>query len=486
MNQLNWVKTRSGCAALAIAVALAWGSAGFGGAFAADATGPGSLDKSFGAGTADGTPDGVASTSLGDGDDIANGIATAPDGKVVVVGNRNNGKSNDIVVLRYAKDGTLDASFGKAEDGTPDGVVNISLGEGDDFATDVAVQTDGKIVVAGYHQEGASTNIAVLRLNTDGTLDSSFGKANDGTPDGVVNISLGDGNDIANAVGLTADGKVVIAGTTVAKDGTSNIVIGRLNTDGTADAKFGVDGSDGTPDGFTAVSLGDGNDVGEDLAVAQDGKIVVVGTHGPKGNTNIAVLRFTADGTLDPSFGKANDGTPDGVASFSLGDGSDEANAVALTADGKIVVAGDSVSKDGSTNVILARLNADGSLDEAFGVSEDGTPNGFVATSLGAGNDYATDVTMDKNGNIIVAGYHQKGSSTNIAVLRYNPKGELDEAFGTADDGTPNGIVNLSLGDGDDTANGVVMQGDALIVVGGVTTAKDGSKNITVVRLIGQ
>lgn len=485
MSYLNWAGARSGCAALAIAVALACGPVSLAGAWAADA-GPGSLDTTFGAGTSDGTPDGVASTSLGDGDDIANGIATTADGKVVIVGNRNNGKSNDIVVLRYAKDGTLDAGFGKANDGTPDGVVNISLGEGNDFATDVAVQPDGKIVVAGYHEEGTSTNIAVLRLNTDGTLDAGFGKGNDGTPDGIVNISLGDGNDIANAVGLTADGKIVIAGTTTAKDGSSNIVVGRLNADGTADAKFGVDGSDGTPDGFTAVSLGDGNDVAEDIAVAKDGTIVVAGTHGPKGNSNIAVLRLTADGVLDKSFGVANDGTPDGVASFSLGEGSDEANALALTADGKIVVAGDSIAKDGSTNVVIARLNADGSLDEAFGVAEDGTPNGFVATSLGAGNDYATDVVMDKNGNIVVAGYHQEGNSTNIAVLRYTPKGELDEAFGTANDGTPNGIVNLSLGEGDDTASGVVMQGDTMIVVGGVTTAKDGSKNIAVIRLLGQ
>ena len=485
MSYLNWASARGGCAALAIAVALACGPASLHGAFAADA-GPGSLDKTFGAGTSDGTPDGVASTSLGDGDDIANGIATTADGKVVIVGNRNNGKSNDIVVLRYSKDGTLDADFGKSNDGTPDGVVNISLGEGNDFGTDVAVQADGKIIVAGYHEEGTSTNIAVLRLNTDGTLDASFGKGNDGTPDGIVNISLGDGNDIANAVGLTADGKIVIAGTTTAKDGSSNIVVGRLNADGTADAKFGVDGSDGTPDGFTAVSLGDGNDVAEDIAVAKDGTIVVAGTHGPKGNSNIAVLRFTADGKLDPSFGKSADGTPDGVASFSLGEGSDEANALALTADGKIVVAGDSVAKDGSTNVVIARLNADGTLDEAFGVADDGTPNGFVSTSLGAGNDYATDVVMDKNGNIVVAGYHQEGNSTNIAVLRYTPKGELDEAFGTANDGTPNGIVNLSLGEGDDTASGVAIQGDTMIVVGGVTTAKDGSKNIAVIRLLGQ
>jgi uncharacterized delta-60 repeat protein len=453
-------------------------------AIAADAQGPGSLDISFGAGTDDGTPAGIVSTSLGDGDDMANDIATTTDSKIVVVGNRNNGKSNDIVIVRYNADGTFDTSFGKSEDGTPDGVVNISLGDGNDFATSVAIQPDGKILVGGYHEEGSSTNMVVLRVNADGTLDQSFGTADDGTENGIVNISLGDGNDIGRSVALAADGKIVLAGDSVSKDGSSNMVVARLNADGSPDASFGKDGADGTPDGFAAVSLGDGNDIANDVAVAADGKIVVAGTHGPEGNSNMAVLRLNADGTFDEGFGTANDGTPNGVVSLSLGEGSDVTRGVALAADGKIVVAGDSKSADGSTNVIVARLNADGGLDAAFGVAEDGTPNGVAATSLGEGNDYATGVVLEGDGDIVVAGYHEEGSSTNIAVLRYKSDGSLDQEFATSDDGTPNGIANISLGDGNDMASGVALQGDKLIVVGGTTVAKDGSKNIAVIRLI--
>ena len=103
---------------------------------------------------------------------------------------------------------------------------------------------------------------------------------------------------------------------------------------------------------------------------------------------------------------------------------------VALQADGKIAVVGDSAAADGSSNFVLARLNADGTPDEAFGVSEDGTPNGFVSTSLGEGNDFATGLAIQTDGKLVVAGYHQEGESTNIAVARYTATGELDQSFG--------------------------------------------------------
>lgn len=453
---------------------------------AAGTQGPGTLDTSFGSTADDGTPAGVVSTSLGEGDDVASGIAAGADGKIVVVGNRNNGKSNDIVILRYNTDGSLDSGFGKGEDGTPDGVVNISLGDGNDFSTSVALQADGKIVVAGYHEEGNSTNIAVLRVNADGTLDQGFGTANDGTENGIVNISLGDGNDIARSVTIQADGKIVVAGDTVTKDGSSNMLVARLNADGSPDAGFGKEGADGTPEGFVSISLGNGNDVVNDLVIAPDGKIVITGTHGEKDNSNMAVARLNADGTVDEGFGTADDGTPNGVVSISLGDGSDIARGVAISPDGKIVVTGESKSKDGSTNVIVVRVNGDGTLDDGFALSDDGTPNGVASTSLGNGNDYATDVVLQKDGKIVVAGYHEEGSSTNVAVLRFNPDGTLDEAFGVAEDGTPNGIVNLSLGEGNDMASGVALQGDKLILVGGTTVAKDGSKNIALMRLLAE
>lgn len=231
--------------ALALVASIAWAAGG-----------AGTLDASFGAGEEDGTPAGVVATSLGNGDDIAEDLSVGADGIVTVVGNRHNGESNDIVIVRYTAEGAFDAGFGVGEDdGTPNGVVNISLGEGNDFGTAIATQADGKVIVAGYHDEGASTNMVVLRVNTDGTLDDSFGTADDGTANGIVNISLGDGNDVARDVVLQADGKIVLVGDSVVADGSTNIIVARLNADGSVDDSFGQS-EDGTPNGFVATSLG--------------------------------------------------------------------------------------------------------------------------------------------------------------------------------------------------------------------------------------
>ncbi len=456
-----------------------------GSAWAAD--GAGALDPSFGAGAEDGTPAGVVAASLGNGDDVANDLAVGADGSVLVLGNRTADTGNDIVLVRYTADGSFDASFGVGkDDGTPDGVVDISLGAGDDFGTATAVQADGKVLVAGYHVDGTSTNIFVLRVNADGTLDQSFGAADDGTPNGIVNLSFGDGNDVARDIAVQADGKIVVVGDSVVADGSTNIIVARLNADGTPDASFGK-AEDGTPDGSVETSLGKGDDKASAVALQADGKIVVAGTHvAEDGSSNILVARYDATGAPDATFGTAKDDSPDGFVNISLGAGNDVAVDVALQADGKIDVAGNTVAADGSSNIVLARLGTDGTPDGTFGKGDDGTPDGFVQTSLGKGNDFATGLAVQADGKAVVVGYHQDTTGTNIAVARYDADGVLDQSFGTADDGTENGIVNLSLGQGDDTASRVALQGDKLIVVAGTTTAADGSKNIAVLRLTAQ
>ena len=286
---------------------------------------------------------------------------------------------------------------------------------------------------------------------------------------------------------MQADGKIVIAGNSVTADGSANIIVARLNADGSVDESFGQS-DDGTPNGFVASSLGNGDDTATALVLQADCKIVVAGNRiAEDGSSNMIVARYDAAGVPDATFGASgDDGTPEGFVNISLGDGNDVARDVALQADGKVVLVGDSVTADGSSNFVLARLNADGTPDDSFGVAEDGTPNGFVSTSLGEGNDFATGLAVQTDGKLVVAGYHQEGGSTNIAVARYDANGDLDQTFGTSDDGTENGIVNISLGDGDDMGNAIAIQGDKLVVVAGTITATDGSKNIAVLRLTAQ
>lgn len=439
----------------------------------------GSLDPSFGSGTDDGTPAGVVGTWLGKGDDVANDLISQPDGKVVVVGNHASGSGSDMFIARYNADGTLDQGFGTGADGIPRGFVVISLGDTDDFATTVALQPDGHIVVGGYHKAGNGTDMVALRVAPDGTPDTRFGKAKNG----ILTVSLGDGSEDVRGMAVTADGRIVLAGNMVGKDGSTNMVVVRLNADGTPDTRF-APGSGQTPDGFNAVELGTGQDVVDDMALASDGKIVLVGTHGAKGSANIAVIRLDPDGALDQSFGTADDGTPNGVVNLSLDAGDDVGRGVAIDPKGRIVVVGDSVGKDGTTDVVVARLKPDGDADQEFAVAEDGLPKGASRTSMGSGNDNATDVVLDSEGHIIVAGYHQQDGRSRVSVLRFDDDGKLDESFGAAQAETPKGTVGVAIGEGNALANGITLQGDKLILVGGGTTTGNGNSNIALVRLL--
>lgn len=389
----------------------------------------GTLDTSFGAdGNSDGTPDGVVNLDLGTSSDDAKAVAIQADGKIVVAGNSTpTGGSSNVVLARLDKNGKLDATFGADgnADGTPDGVVQVSFGNGDDAVDAIAIQLDGKIVVAGdtTSNSGGSQNMMVARVNANGSLDATFGAGNaDGTPDGVVSLSLGAGNDEAKAVAIQADGRIVIAGNTVGSDDSSNIAVARLNGDGSLDATFGVGNADGTPDGVVAISLSNGDDKAKAVALQADGKILVGGvTVAADNSSNVAVARLNSDGTADVSFGAGTaDGTPDGSVSLSFGAGDDKLKGLLVQADGKILIAGSNTAADGSSNAVVARLNSNGALDSSFGEdSSDGTPDGVVSISLGSGDDSAEALALQADGKILIAGDHvASDGSSNIFVAR--------------------------------------------------------------------
>lgn len=456
----------------------------------------GSLDTHFGK-ASDGTPDGIVSLSLGNGDDSAKAMVVQADGKIIVAGtSTSTGGSSNIVIERFNSDGTLDATFGADgnSDGTPDGVVNLDLGTSSDDAKAVAIQADGKIVVAGNSTPtGGSSNVVLARLDKNGKLDATFGADGnaDGTPDGVVQVSFGNGDDAVDAIAIQQDGKIVVAGDTTSNtgNGSQNMVVARVNANGSLDASFGAGTADGTPDGVVSLSLGAGNDEAKAVAIQANGKIVIAGnTIGSDNSSNIAVARLNGDGSLDATFGVGNaDGTPDGVVAVSLSNGDDKAKAVALQADGKILVGGVTLAADNSSNVAVARLNSDGTADASFGAgTADGTPDGSVAVSFGAGDDKLKGLVVQADGKILIAGSNTAADgSTNAVVARFNSNGALDSSFGEdSSDGTPNGVVSISLGSGDDSAEALALQADGKILIAGDHVASDGSSNIFVARLI--
>ena len=342
-------------------------------AWAAD----GDLDTTF-------SGDGILTTAIGAGNDAASSVVLQSDGKIVVAGYSYNGSNYDIAVVRYNTDGSLDTSFGTG------GKVTTAIGLGNDYAESVVVQSDGKIVVAGYSHNGSNYDIAVVRYTDTGSLDTTF------SGDGILTTTIGSRDDYAESVVVQSDGKIVVAG--FYNNGSGNLLtVVRYTDTGSLDTSFSGDGKQVTSDATRGYSV-----------VLQGDKIVVAGYSYNGSNNDIAVVRYNTDGSLDTSF--SGDGTV--TTAIAISGGHDEANSVVVQGDGKIVVAG--YSYNGSNyDLAVVKYNTDGSLDTSF------SGDGQVTTAIGLGEDLARSVMLQGDGNIVVAGYSYNGSNNDFAVVRY-------------------------------------------------------------------
>jgi uncharacterized delta-60 repeat protein len=371
---------------------VAAGTGGFG-EFAVARYGPnGRLDDTF-----DG--DGRVTTDVTDGADWANAIVLQEDGMIVAAGTAGFRR---FALVRYGTGGALDPTFG---DG---GVVvtNVVPGDDDEVIEDVAVQLDGKIVVAGFVIRRGGFRFTVARYEADGDLDPSF------SDDGKVITRFTEGWDEAQAVALQEDGKIVAAGTA----NQHRFAVARYETDGTLDTTFGGDG-------MTTANLvpGQGFEVANDVAIQADGKIVAAGEAGAMSREissrsrrtaepgSFAVVRFHDDGSLDTGFGG------DGSVQTSFSRRIDRARGVAIQTDGKILAIGSAGEKafgDSDVRFALARYEPDGSLDDTFG------GDGRILTNVTEKRDIAHAVALD-DGRFVVAG-RAGGFNSTFAVLRYS------------------------------------------------------------------
>ncbi|HKD19587.1 MAG TPA: S-layer homology domain-containing protein, partial [Thermoanaerobaculia bacterium] len=381
---------------------------------------------------------------FGSRSDQAVAAAVQADGKIVVAGSVF-GPTNDFLLARYNADGTLDASFGSA------GIVTTDFAGGDDRATAVAIQTDGKIVAAGWAITGAATrrDFALARYNTDGSLDATFGVG------GKVTTDFYQRPDTANAVVIQGDGKIVVGGTT-----RNSIVhqtqfgLARYNTDGSLDAGFGTGGLVST----TILGL---DDEIFSLALQADGKIVAGGYTQISGlNYDFAVARYSGvDGSLDAGFGTG------GIVTTDFAGGDDEVAALVIQADGKIVVGGSSLDAGSGYDFALARYSGvDGSLDASFG------SGGKVTTDFSGGYDAAGSLVMQPGGSLLVAGVATSGSgNSDFGLARYHvADGSLDATFGTG------GKVTTDFSGGLDEATAVLLTASRIVAVGLATNPVTG------------
>ena len=296
--------------------------------------------------------------------------------------------------------GLPDPGFGAS------GKVVTSMGSGNDQAYAEAIQPDGKIVLAGYSNSGATDDFVVARYNFNGTLDTSFGTG------GKVVSGIGASDDDGYAIALQPDGKIVVGGASYTSGNNSTFGLIRYNTNGTLDTSFGSGGK------VTSTLGGPHESVGT-LGIQPDGKIVAGGSSDLGGGQyDFALVRYNPNGSLDATF----NGT--GKVTTPIGSSDDHIRDIVLQADGKIVVAGD--THNGSNyDFVIARYNGNGSLDTSFNTT------GKVVTPIGGGDDAGISIAVQADGKFVVGGYSSNGTNLDFALVRYNTNGSLDTSFGT-------------------------------------------------------
>lgn len=368
----------------------------------------GTLDPTFGSG-------GRVKTVFPNGS-YANAVAFATDGTIVAVGAAAGPSNNgEFAVARYLSDGSPDSTF------SGNGRLTTAIAGGGDEAASVAIQSDGRIVVAGNDNR---QRFAVVRYMPDGSRDQSFGRH------GVVRTNLTPGQDLGYDVAIQDNGKIVVVGS----EGTgSAFAIVRYLPDGDLDPAFVGDGTRSIVPGGVARAV----------VLQPDGKILVTGYNG----RGLVLARLRSNGSLDPTF--AGDGIASGVAwaIFPL--------TLALQSNGKIVVGGDfDIFRTG-----LARFTPNGRLDPTFG------GDGIQVNRFGGGEQNFTSIAIQPNGRIVGAGHvgpHEFGDAVvpRMFVGRFLPDGSLDLSWGN------DGKVFTTF-PGGASAESLALQNDGRVVVAG-------------------
>jgi uncharacterized delta-60 repeat protein len=386
--------------------------------------------------------DGIVVTDFEAGSyDVAWGLAVQRDGKVVLAGETQSATNNSFALVRYDAKGALDGTF----DG--DGKVRTDFTPTSSEEADaVALQPDGKIVAAGFVAipgSGTSLDFALVRYNADGALDPSF----DG--DGKVVTNFGSGHDWALAVEVQADGKIVAAGMSRPPgSGPFSFAVARYNADGSLDSTFDGDGRVVTP------IAGNPSYTARDIALQADGKLLVGGS--PQNGIGGVLVRYTPAGAIDATF----DG--DGIVTTAASG----FERVAVQKDGKILAAG-------TSSLGILRIDPDGSVDSSFG------ENG-VASAPGSSSAFSTGVAVQPDGKIVAGGIGAAGHD--FAVARFKPNGDPDTTFGSGE--SVKSVVG-GPGGSDESSELQIAPDGKIVLAGGSRTTESGPFDFAAVRYLG-
>ena len=404
--------------------------------------GPGDVDSQFGA---SGT--GVTLSTFVGAAPYGLAVIQQSDGKIVVAGAAR--ASGVMYVARYNADGSPDSSFHSS------GFTTIPLSNGPGAAYALLQQPDGKLVITGSGQNNRAgdNDIVVVRMNADGSLDTTFATT------GIASVTGGGLDEFGAAIIRQSDGKLLVAGTSNTNRNYDYEFV-RFNVDGTIDNTFGSSGK-------LYVDVGGFDDQANAMVQQADGAIVATGySRTSSGQTNISAVRLSAAGALDTTFGTG------GKLTISFGTQSSSGSAIAQQSDGKLLIAGAVAevpatgTSASSTDSVLLRLNANGTADSSFASA------GRFVKDFG-GQDFFSAVLVDPSGVIYAGGRLQRAAATapnDEFVARFSAAGVLDTSYGNAgvarvDCGT---LASLSAC----TGYAMTRQADGKIVITGYDTAQ--------------
>ena len=401
--------------------------------------------------------------TIGTGDSVANAIALQADGSIVAGGYATNSNIQQFALARFTSGGDLDtASFNSQGTYGAPGTVMTVVGSNVSVIQALAIQPDGRIVAAGTSSGGTPAEVALARYNSDGSPDTNFNPTGSGVSAGTLVTAIGTGDSFAYGLTLDADSKIIVAGQ--AENGSvKGFALARYSTDGTLDNTFGSKGN-----GTVITPVGSGAARAEAVAMQPDGKIVAVGfTTDSNSRKVLALVRYNADGSLDAGFGTGGIVmTPLGTAPADA-----QAQAVALSTDAKIAVAGTADSK-----LTVARYLA---ADKAWDLTPDAfsfqdvqravlpntvqTSNIITVSGLGAGIHVPVTITDGE--------YAKYGSTTYTVNLGWATNADQFNVRHTAAPGQ----INTTL-----TIGGMISANNGKIVSGKTTADAFSSTSINI------
>ncbi len=369
--------------------------------------------------------------------DNAQKILVQEDQKVLLIGMSFDATyTARAYVFRYLPDGTPDPDF------AINGVFTYELDNEADIYSAVLTH-DGKILLAGGTTDYQTYRLLLIQLNADGTLDNSFGT--NGVLAQSISVVTANAEDIAYDITLDAVGNIIVCGSTFNEDYVRRPFVARFSANGVFDTSFGLNGIASIP------VLAVGGNSFQGVVVQPDGKIVASGYFGNSELWYVMLLvRFEADGSLDPTFGDA------GVVKYNHGNVDDEGEDLKLTPDGSILVCGVTVTQTYNYSALLAKFTSVGELGTTFGNL------GTVTEDL-ANFDFASNLLIQSDGSIMMAGSSGVGppGSFDQAVWKYHADGTRDASFGT------NGLSQPAIPDHYTMIYAMAVQADGKILIGG-------------------